>query len=257
MTTIYDIIKAAADKYGVPVNTMLALGKIESEFDPNAYNLSRAAGLFQFIPSTAASYFAPDGDRFDPAQSADAAARLLKKNNASLRLALGREPTAGERYLAHQQGAGGAAALLAHPNDNAISVLTDLYTRSGRYKDPEGSAYDAVTKNGGDISTTAQDFANHWVGRADGLAAAGVFPGADIPVPAQTKSDTPKPMPRPVRDGTDVLITSDPGGRYNVLCGADEVAVPIPQLPLLASLVICGKLIENSAVAHRKPELTI
>ena len=252
MTTIYDIIKAAADKYGVPVNTMLALGKIESEFDPNAYNLSRAAGLFQFIPSTAASYFAPDGDRFDPAQSADAAARLLKKNNASLRL-----PTAGESYLAHQQGAGGAAALLAHPNDNAISVLTDLYTRSGRYKDPEGSAYDAVTKNGGDISTTAQDFANHWVGRADGLAAAGVFPGADIPVPAQTKSDIPKPMPRPVRDGTDVLITSDPGGRYNVLCGADEVAVPIPQLPLLASLVICGKLIENSAVAHRKPELTI
>ena len=78
MTTIYDIIKAAADKYGVPVNTMLAFGKIESGFDPNAYNASHAAGLFQFIPSTAKGYFGPDGDRFDPAQSADAAARLLR-----------------------------------------------------------------------------------------------------------------------------------------------------------------------------------
>jgi hypothetical protein len=50
MSTVYDVIKAAADKYGVPVNTMLAFGQIESQFDPNAYNASHAAQQMRAFP---------------------------------------------------------------------------------------------------------------------------------------------------------------------------------------------------------------
>lgn len=142
---IASIITGAAQRYGVDPQLMLAVAQIESGGNPRAQNPnSSAGGLFQFIDSTAKGYGL--ADRFDPAQSADAAARLTRDNAAHLARVLGREPTAAELYLAHQQGAGGAASLLADPSVPAASVV----------------GADAVRLNGGSDGMTAGDFAGLW-----------------------------------------------------------------------------------------------
>ena len=49
--------------------------------------------------------------------------------SAPLRAKLGRELTAGEYYLGHQQGWGGATALLSHPKDNVVDALATIMKR--------------------------------------------------------------------------------------------------------------------------------
>ena len=144
-------IDAAASKHGVNPDTLHRMAMIESSGNPNAVTGS-ARGLFQFMPETARQYGL--SDPFDPAASADAAARLMKDNKAALTQALGREPTEGELYLAHQQGAEGAAKLLANPNAPAVSLV----------------GQSAVTSNGGSPGMTAGQFANKWTSKFGGAA---------------------------------------------------------------------------------------
>lgn len=143
---------AALEKqYGLPAGYLERTAMIESGGDPNAQNPnSSAGGMFQFIDSTAKQYGLTD--KTDPFASADAAARLASDNRAYLVKALGREPTAGELYLAHQQGAGGAAKLLAAGNAPASSVVGG----------------DAVGLNGGNSGMTAADFAGKWTNKFAG-----------------------------------------------------------------------------------------
>jgi hypothetical protein len=138
-------------QYGLPAGYLANVAQIESGGDPNAQNPnSSAGGMFQFIDSTAKQYGVTD--RFDPTQAANGAARLAADNAASLRKVLGREPTAGELYLAHQQGAGGASKLLSNPNALASAIV--------------GS--EAVRLNGGTDNMTAGEFANKWVSKVGG-----------------------------------------------------------------------------------------
>lgn len=146
-------IVSAAQRYGLDPNAMRAIAQIESAGNPRAQNpRSSAGGLFQFIDATASDYGLEN--RFDPAQAADAGARLARDNAARLRGVLGREPTAGELYLAHQQGGGGASRLLRDPNARAVDIV----------------GADAVRLNGGDADMTAGEFAQIWTRRADRLA---------------------------------------------------------------------------------------
>lgn len=147
---IRDIITQAADRHGVSADTLLQIADIESKFDPAAHNPSGASGLFQFMPATARQYGL--ANPFDATASADAAARLAKDNAAYLFRKLGRAPSVGELYLAHQQGAGGAAKLLANPGALAKDVV----------------GLQAVIQNGGRADMTAGEFANLWVGKAGG-----------------------------------------------------------------------------------------
>lgn len=133
-------------QYGLPSGYLHRTAQIESAMNPKAQNPnSSAGGLFQFIDSTARAYGLTD--KFDPAASTDAASRLAADNARYLRGQLGREPTAAELYLAHQQGAGGAAKLLANPNAPAASVV----------------GANAVRLNGGNTGMTAGEFANLWL----------------------------------------------------------------------------------------------
>lgn len=146
-------IVAASNRYGIDPNTMRAIAQIESAGNPRAQNpRSSAGGLFQFIDATASDYGLTN--RFDPAQAADAGARLARDNAARLYGVLGREPTAGELYLAHQQGGGGASRLLRDRNARAVDIV----------------GADAVRLNGGDMNMTAGEFANIWMRKADRLA---------------------------------------------------------------------------------------
>lgn len=153
------IIDAAARKHGVDPAALARIAWIESKGNPKAKNpASSAGGLFQFVDSTAAQYGL--ADRFDPVQAADAAARLARDNAGHLRKVLGRDPTAGELYLAHQQGAGGAAKLLRNPGARAVDVV----------------GADAVRLNGGNADMTAGDFANLWISKAGGGRAVAAAP---------------------------------------------------------------------------------
>jgi Transglycosylase SLT domain len=148
-TKIRDVITAAAGRYGVSPTALLRVADLESNFDPKAKNpKSSASGLFQGIDTTHAQYGV--ADPFDEEQSADFGARLMRDNTNYLRKKLGRDPTVGELYLAHQQGAAGALRLLENPNARAVNIV----------------GADAVTLNGGDAEMTAAEFAQLWTAKA-------------------------------------------------------------------------------------------
>lgn len=141
----------ATQRYELPPGYLQGTAFIESRYNPNAKNpKSSAGGLFQQIDSNWKEYGVPGASRFDPVASTEAAAKFAAQNRDRLVRALGREPTAGELYLAHQQGPGGAIGLLTNPNASAASVV--------------GSR--AVALNGGDPSSmTAGEFASKWINR--------------------------------------------------------------------------------------------
>lgn len=154
---IRKIISDAAAKHGVPASALLKTAQLESSFNPKAKNPnSSAGGLFQFIDGTAADYGL--ADRYDAGQASDAAARLMRDNAGQLRGVLGREPTDGELYLAHQQGGGGASKLLRDPSARAVDVV----------------GADAVRLNGGHAGMSAGEFANLWIRKVDGAAGAAI-----------------------------------------------------------------------------------
>jgi hypothetical protein len=149
---VIHLVREVAERHGIDTDDFVHMAKIESALNPRAYHpISKAAGLFQVIPSTARQYGLMTA--FDPTANAEAAAALWHDNGRALRRALKREPTAGELYLAHQQGAGGAIRLLTQPNKLAIHVV-------GRR---------AVTLNGGHVKMTAREFAQKWTSRFDQL----------------------------------------------------------------------------------------
>lgn len=145
------VIDAAATRYGQDPKVLRRIAWLESRGDPNAQNPnSSAGGLFQFVDTTAKEYGV--ANKMDAGQSADGAARLLRDNRAGLIKVLGREPTVGELYLAHQQGLGGASRLLAHPDEKATRIVGP----------------NAVKLNGGTSDMTAREFANMWIRKAEG-----------------------------------------------------------------------------------------
>ena len=138
------------ERYGLPSGYLARTMQIESGGDIYAKNPnSSAKGPFQFIDDTARAYGLKDP--FDLEESADAAARLARDNANILRNALGREPTAAELYLAHQQGGTGAKKLLVNASKPATEVVGE----------------NAVRLNAGDSDMTAGDFANLWMSKYD------------------------------------------------------------------------------------------
>lgn len=164
MSGLVDLITAAALRHGLDPNFLTTEAQIESGMNPSARNPSGASGLFQFIPSTAARYGV---NPQDPASSAEGAARLASDNSAALAQQLGRQPTSGELYLAHQQGAGGAAGLLSNPSAPAASIVGTK----------------AVIQNGGTQGMSAADFAGMWLRKYDKASGQQVqnVPVASIP----------------------------------------------------------------------------
>ena len=146
-----DIFDRLEERYALPRGYLSHAAQIESGFNPRSHNeLSGADGLFQFTPSTARTYglrygIGP-GSTGDPVASAEAAARYAADNQEALRRVLGRDPTAGELYVAHQQGGGGASALMANP---------DL---------PAGRVVPArnIALNAGNPRTPASQFVRQW-----------------------------------------------------------------------------------------------
>lgn len=158
-------IAAAEAKYGdkLPKGLLRDMANVESTYgsrliprDKNGKIVSSARGPWQFLEGTGKEFgLNTEADRMDPYKAADAAARLMIRNRTQLEKSLGRSVTNGELYLAHQQGAGGAAKLLRDPTANAVKLL-------GR---------DQVLLNGGNENTTAGELVKKWTSKFGGGAA--------------------------------------------------------------------------------------
>jgi hypothetical protein len=170
-------IQRASNATGVDFGFLMGAAKRESGFNPNAKaSTSSAAGLFQFVDQTwlgtlrrhGAKYGyaryadliqqAPDGRfyvagaearatvmnlRLDPHAAALMAGELAADHAAYLRGRVGREPTAGELYVAHVLGPKGSATLIdavGHsPGARAASMFPEaaqanrsIFYRQGR-----------------------------------------------------------------------------------------------------------------------------
>jgi len=162
---------------GLPSGFLNTMAIIESGGNPSAQNdSSSAGGLFQQIDSNAAQYGV--SNRFDPVQSTEGAVAFAQDNTVYLASRIGREPTGAELYLAHQQGPGGAASLLANPDKLAVDIV----------------GADAVKLNGGSLDMTAQEFANIWINKYNKIATGGVGPAGapvdSLPKEAQVATPT-------------------------------------------------------------------
>jgi hypothetical protein len=71
-----DLIRAAAERSGLPQKFVQSVAKAESGFDPKAVSPKGAIGVMQLMPATAQALGA---DARDPAQNIDAGTRLLRE----------------------------------------------------------------------------------------------------------------------------------------------------------------------------------
>lgn len=182
---VIQIVVDAAQARGIPKDDFLRASYIETggRFDERAYNSgSGAAGLFQFIPSTASAY-GIRGNEFDPAVSADAAARLYLDNQRTIvsghnrtgnpYLSGAAQPGGLDMYVAHQQGAGGYASIqsaLANGSfsrdDTRRNILSNISARDAQAL--TGHSLDELrTMPDRDL---ARSFVDYWQTKYDRIA---------------------------------------------------------------------------------------
>ncbi|MEM6858505.1 MAG: transglycosylase SLT domain-containing protein [Pseudomonadota bacterium] len=158
--SVEQAIANAAQSTSVDFDFLVAQAKVESAMNPDARAAtSSATGLYQFIESTWLSTMKRHGERFglgdvaaqirvsrsgayvpdpgaraailelrkDPQIASFMAAGLAEDNRSALMPILGRQPEAGELYLAHFLGASGAgrflSAMRSDPAQNAASLF--------------------------------------------------------------------------------------------------------------------------------------
>lgn len=112
-----------AKQHGVDPEHMKRLIQVESGWRPGVAGTGGdAVGLGQFTTGTwngvmpghkASRDMGAADPRRDPALAMTATAKLMVQNNAAMKEVLGRDASAGEQYLAHFLGSGGARNLLA------------------------------------------------------------------------------------------------------------------------------------------------
>lgn len=163
---------------------------IESSGNPRALSPSgRYRGLGQFSEDLEQLYGITDWT--NPDQQRRAIALHATSNARALRQRLGRDPSPGELYLAHQQGVGGAAVLLANPNATAFDALMSLPYYGGN----AGLVRTAIENNLPSSmkrqwrTISARDFANTWISRFNSrigvasVSGATVSPGGEVEAP--------------------------------------------------------------------------
>lgn len=183
------------------------LAAVESGGNPNAVSPTGAKGVFQFIPSTWKQY-GGGADVMDPNAQFVAVQRLTADNRSALASALGREPTAGELYLAHQQGAGGAIKLLSNPG------ATPAELGLGRN----------VAVNGGNPNAPAGQFVQKWTSKFDGVGSPLAFGARDqATAPANVAYARPAAAP--------AASSEDDGEEDRPAAGAQLAQGAVPAVP--------------------------
>ena len=150
-------------KYRLPSGYLARVYQLESRGGKDNYNAStKAAGPFQFVPKTAKGMGL--ADPYDLEASADATARLAVQNRTYLQRRGIEDPDGKTLYLAHQQGAAGASAILNGGDTPAVTALGSLKA----YKDKPKVAQQAVVGNGGSVDMPSSAFANKIMAKYEG-----------------------------------------------------------------------------------------
>jgi len=147
-TEIQALIRRRAIEAGIDPTHAMTMASIETggTFDPKAVNKAGThKGLFQFGSGEWNTY-GGGKDIFDPNAQLDAYFKYQPQIQATMKSALGRDPTPQELYLGWQQGAGGASSLLKGAN-KPVGQLTTIGN---------------VTANGGTPDMTGAQFADLW-----------------------------------------------------------------------------------------------
>jgi hypothetical protein len=187
---IEDAIQRAAQAQGVDPARLRAFVMIESGGNPN-----NATGSYKGLLQLSGSEFARHGGQgsiFDVNANLNAGAIKLKAESADFERRYGRPPTAGEVYMQHQQGTGGAAAHWANPDKPAWQNMAS--TAEGRQKGPGwarqaiwGNVPSDVRKQYGSVDNiTSREFTDLWNTKVARL-------GGDNSLPSGDNSPTPPP----------------------------------------------------------------
>ena len=159
------VLTSAGDRNGVDFDYLLQTAMRESSLNPQARaQTSSAVGLFQFLESTWLQVMKEQGPRLgyqqyadaiqkggdsyqvadpqvraqilklreDPQIAADLAAAFTKSNGDYLRGKFGRQPSAGELYIAHFLGAQGAERMFNAGLQNPDQIAADLFPRQAQ-----------------------------------------------------------------------------------------------------------------------------
>lgn len=209
----------------------------ESRFNPAAVSQTGAKGLFQFTGGTGRDYDLVGRGwdiRTDPEANTKGFVRLTEANRATLRNALGREPTYGELAVAHQQGAGGA-----------ISLLTGKGT-----VDPANLAVQAgKPKNAADIMSYYGYGPAQVASAAPAATPAGpVAPPMPVPAGGYIAKDGAGNPIAVDADGNSILAPKAPAGPVRV-ASADPTFVPQSGRPAVAPPSVAPVVAPPAAVA--------
>jgi hypothetical protein len=163
---IEQAINAAAERHGLNPVALKAFARIESGGNPTVQTGSYK-GLFQLSNGEFRRY-GGKGDIFDPVENTNAAAAKLAAESARLERSLGRTPTAGDVYLVHQQGEGGA---MEHRRNPERAAWESMYATAEGQKKGEAWAKKAIWGNipnsdkqrfGSVDNVTSRDFMQLW-----------------------------------------------------------------------------------------------
>lgn len=186
---VEDALGRAAQQAGVDPNLLRTFVHIESGGKPGAQTGSYK-GLLQLSDSEFQKH-GGQGDIFDMDQNLAAGAAKIKQESEAFAMRYGREPTATELYMMHQQGTAGAAAHMANPDRPAWQNM--LSTGEGRQKGEAwakkaiwGNVPDDVKKQFGSVENmTSRDFMGVWEKKVARFAGS-PDKGQAIPVEAAT-----------------------------------------------------------------------
>jgi hypothetical protein len=191
-----DEIREAASLYGLDLAMMMAIAKVESNFNPRARTGSYK-GLFQLSDYEFKRY--GDGSIWDPRDNARAAAHMLLVQAEKFRWALGHYPDYAERYMVHQQGIQGAIEHYTHPERVAWQSMcaTDEGVLKGeqwcrkciwRNLLPQWKRTFASVEK-----ISSGDFIGLWTGRIDHLANRFSVTQGDVSTSQQPKTHARRP----------------------------------------------------------------
>lgn len=228
------LIAGHANTHGVDPDLMTRIMRIESGGNPNARTGSYS-GLFQLSAPEFNKY--GGGNIYDPSDNARAASAKTAAEMGAFRQQYGRDPSATDIYMTHQQGAGGYGAHMANPEAPAWQNMAS--TAEGRQRGDAwakqaiwGNVPDQLKANypGGVDSMTSRDFVDLWRNKVEGGGASSApasYGAMTPPAPDDTASPAAAPTARP--QASPLMQLAGTLGAF----GAPQREEATPQVPLL------------------------
>lgn len=214
MADLGSMLDEIAQAHGLDPGMFRRYVQIESGNNPNARTGSYH-GLLQLSQEEFSRF--GGGNIYDPRSNATAGAQLLRERANQFRSSHGREPTATDLYLLHQQGVAGYGAHMRNPGgiawQNVRPYYTDAEARRRGFRSGDEYAQVAIWGNiprqyrdrfQNVHQVTSQDFQDIWQNRVEG-------PGRrSTPTATNTVPFTVQGAPLGSGGGTNVVDTTQP-----------------------------------------------